>query len=155
MSWESPTSPLEAAVEGVFLGKTAWVEAMRERLAKEPEDGNVPLRKRLAWRPTAVEIVRVVRDHFNVPSSTFDAVRRHGNDARVAAIYLVRRLTDQTVSATADQFGGVSMAAISKVVKRADSRRNDDPKWNQLLAQLEKRCTSKRPATANKFKVKT
>ena len=143
-----PTSPLEAAVEGVFLGKTAWVEAMRERLAKEPEDGNVPLRKRLAWRPTAVEIVRVVRDHFNVPSSTFDAVRRHGNDARVAAIYLLRRLTDQTVSATAEQFGGVSAAAISKVVKCADSRRNDDPKWNRLLAQLEGQCASKRTAIA-------
>ena len=118
---------------------------MRERLATEPDDGNVPLRRRLAWRPTAVEIVQVVRDHFNVPSSTFDAVRRHGNDARVAAIYLVRHLTDQTVSASAGQFGGESAAAISKVVKRADARRNDDPKWNRLLAQLEKQCTSKRP----------
>ena len=90
----------------------------------------------------------MVRDHFNVPSSTFDAIRRHGNDARVVAIYLVRRLTDQTVSATADQFGSVSMAAISKVVKRADLRRSEDPKWNGMLAQLEKQCTSKRPTKA-------
>ncbi len=75
-------------------------------------------------------------------------MRRHRNEARVAAIYLVWRLTDQTVSATAEQFGGVSVAAISKVVKRADSRRNDDPKWNRLLAKLEKQCTSNRTSTA-------
>ena len=141
-------SPLEAAVGGVFLGETAWVEAMRERLAKEPDRGNVPLRKRLAWHRCAAEIVQVVRRHFHVPSSAFHEARRHRNEARVAAIYLVRRLTDQTVSATAEQFGGVSLAAISKVVERADSRRNDDPKWNRLLAKLEKQCTSKRTATA-------
>ncbi len=140
-----PPSPLKAAVEGVFLGKTAWVEEMRERLATEPGDSNVPLRKRLAWRPTAVEIVQVVRDHFHATTTDFEAVRRRGNDARVAAIYLVRHLTDQTVTATAGQFGGVNAAAISKVVKRADARRNEDPKWNRLLAQLEKQCTSKRP----------
>ena len=141
-----PASPLDAAVGGVFIGTTAWVEAMRKRLTQEPEDGNVPLRKRLAWRPSATEIVQVVRRHFQVPSSAFREVRRHGNEARVVAIYLVRRLTDQTVSATAEQFGGVSLAAISKVVTRAESRRNDDPKWNRLLAQLEKQCTSKRNA---------
>jgi len=118
---------------------------MRERLASEPGDGNVPLRKRLAWRPTAGEIVQVVRAHFRVPTSAFGAVRRRRNDARVAAIYLVRHLTDQTISATAGQFGGVSAAAISKVVKRADARRNEHPKWNRLLAQLEKQSTSKRP----------
>ena len=89
--------------------------------------------------------------HFNVPSSAFSEVRRHRNEARLAAIYLVRRLTDQTVSATAEQFGGVSMAAISKVVKRADSRRNGDPKWNGSLAQWEKQCTSKRPDPIHAF----
>ena len=124
------------------------MEAIRERLAKEPVDGNVPLRKRLAWRPSTAEIVEEVRRHFHVPSSVFREVRRHRNEARVVAIYLVRRLTDQSVSTTAERFGGVSAAAISKVVKRADSRRNDDPNWNRLLAKLEKQCTSNRTSTA-------
>ena len=57
-------------------------------------------------------------------------MRRHRNEARVAAIYLVRRLTDQTVWAAAEQFGGASVAAISKVVQRAAPRSDDDPKWN-------------------------
>jgi len=125
---------------------------MRERLASEPGDGNVPLRKRLAWRPTAGEIVQVVRAHFRVPTSAFGAVRRRRNDARVAAIYLVRHLTDQTVSATAGQFGGVSAAAISKVVKRADSRRNDDPKWNRLLASWKNDAPANDPPPALSLK---
>jgi hypothetical protein len=68
---DPPASPLAAAVGGVFLGKSAWIEAMRERLPGEPADGNVPLRGRLAWRPSAAEIVQVVQRHFQVPSSAF------------------------------------------------------------------------------------
>ena len=68
---DPPASPLAAAVGRVFLGKSAWVQAMRERLAGEPADGNVQLRRRLAWRPSAAEIVQVIQRHFQVPSSAF------------------------------------------------------------------------------------
>ena len=140
---DPPTSPLKSAAGGVFLGRTAWVEAMRVRLAEQPRDRNVPLRRRLAWRPSASDILRTVRRHFGVRTTAFSEVRRHNNEARVAAIYLIRRLTDQNVTALADQFGGVSAPAISKLVHRAESRRKDDPKWNRLLAKLENRCTTK------------
>ena len=62
---------------------------------------------------------RVVRRHLNVPSSAFGEVRRQRNEARVAATYLVQRLTDQTVSATAEQFEGVSVAAISNLAEHS------------------------------------
>jgi len=137
-----PTSPLKEAAGGVFLGRTAWVDAMRERLAEEPGDRNVPLRKRLAWHPSPADILRTVRRHYGVRTTVFSEVRRHNNEARVAAIYLVRRLTDQKVTALAEQFGAVSAPAISKVILRAESRRNEDPKWNRLLGKLEKQCTS-------------
>ena len=88
--------------------------------------------------------------HLNpVRSSVFEEVQRHHNDARAAAIYLARHLTDQTVSAIAEQFGGVSLAAISKTVKRAESRRIDDKPWDRLLDKLEKQCSSK-PTVAAK-----
>jgi len=50
-----PASPVNLAVNGLFLGRTSWVDQMRKRLADEPEDANVPQRKRLAWRPTQTD----------------------------------------------------------------------------------------------------
>ncbi|HUG69588.1 MAG TPA: hypothetical protein VMM76_17685, partial [Pirellulaceae bacterium] len=46
-----------------------------------------------------------------VGSEELRQVRRHGNDARVATVYLIRRLTDEKVTTLAKQFGGVSVAA--------------------------------------------
>ncbi len=143
---DPPSSPLEAAVGGCFIGTSAWVEEMRERLADDAEDGNVPQRRRLAWRPSPAQIIRVVRGHFGVTTSELNEIRRHGNDARVAAVYLMRRLTDEKVTSLAERFGGVSAAAISKLIARAEFRRNEDAKWNRLLAKLEKQCQSQRPS---------
>jgi len=127
---------------GLFLGRSSWVEQMRKRLAEEPDDANVPQRKRLAWRPTEAEIVRVVQDHLGVGSEELRQVRRHGNDARVATVYLIRRLTDEKVTTLAKQFGGVSVAAISKLLSRAELRRQEDPHWKNLLEELESKCHS-------------
>jgi putative transposase len=141
---DPPTSPVKSAVGGVFLGQAAWVEQMRKQLADEPEDANVPQRKRLAWRPTRAEIICLAQDHFGVGSSELSQVRRHGNDARTATVYLIRRLTDEKVTALAKQFGGVSVAAISKLLSRAELRRQEDSQWNSLLEELERKCRSKR-----------
>ena len=141
---DPPSSPVEAAVGGVFLGKSSWVEQMRERLADEPDNANVPQRKRLAKRPTEEEIVRLVQDHFGVGLPDLNQARRHGNDARAAAVYLIRRLTDEKVTTLAEQFGGVSVAALSKLLSRVESRRQEEPKWNRLLEDLERKCRTKR-----------
>jgi len=138
-----PASPVNLAVNGLFLGRTSWVDQMRKRLADEPEDANVPQRKRLAWRPTQTDIVRVVQDHFGAGSEDLKQVRRHGNDARIAAVYLIRRLTNEKVTKLAEQFGGVSVAAISKLLRRAELRRQEDTPWNGLLEELERKCLSK------------
>ncbi len=116
---------------------------MRERLAAEPEDRNVPQQRRLRCRVSPLEIKHLIQRHFQVSSAIFGQTRRHGNDARIAGIYLVRRLTDQKVAALAEDFGAVSMAAISKAIARAELRRQEDPKWNRLLSDLEKQLLGK------------
>ncbi len=84
-----------------------------------------------------------MRDHFDVTPSVWCEKRRRENDARTVAIYLVRRLTAQSVATIAEQFGEVSLAAISKTVQRSEIRRAEDAKWNRLLGKLEKRCLTK------------
>ena len=139
---DPPKSPLKSAVGGMFLGASGWVERMRERLAEEPQDLNVPDRKQLAWRPSSSQIIGAVLEHFNVDVSRLGEVRCHGNDARAAAIYLLRRLSDQSVSGLARQYGDVSVAAISKLIQRAESRRIEDPQWNRLLTRMEKQLAT-------------
>ena len=116
---------------------------MREKLSAEPEDANIPIRKRLSWRPDLSDILRVVQAHFNVPGSTFVEKRRHGNDPRLAAVYLVRRLTACSVAVIADRFGKLSLSAISISVKRSEVRRTEDEQWDRLLAKLEKQALKK------------
>jgi REP element-mobilizing transposase RayT len=137
---DPPNSPLNSAVGGIFFGQASWVERMCERLAEEPADANVPRRQRLAWRPTKTATVRLVKDQFGADPSDLQRVRRHGNDARTAAVYLIRRLTDEKVITLAEEFGGVSAAAISKLLSRAESRRAEDPAWDRLLDKLEREC---------------
>jgi hypothetical protein len=141
---DPPASPLKSAVGGLFLGQVSWVERMRERLAEQPEDANVPQRQRLVWRPTKAEIVGLVENHFGVDTCVFRQVRRHGNDARTAALYLIRRLTDEKVTTLAEEFGGVSVAAVSKLLGRAESRRQHDRHWNYTLEKLERDSRTKR-----------
>ncbi len=135
-----PTSPLLTTAGGCLLGSPSWIETMRVRLAGVPGDANLPQHKQLAWRPSSADILRRVEAHFGVASSDFVGVGRHGNDARTAAVYLIRRLTNNKVTTIAEQFGGVSLAAISKLVRRAQSRRNEDIKWDRLLTKLQKDC---------------
>jgi len=138
-----PSPPLAAAVGGLFLGSTPWLEKIRERLDREPRDPNVPTRQRFSRHPKSSEIFRVVGDQFAATQSTWTEKRRHGKDARNAAIYLVRHLTAEPVTTIAKQFGNVSLAAISKSVKRSEMRRAEDARWNRLLAKLEKQCLKK------------
>jgi len=136
---EAPASPLEAVVGGVFLGSGAWVDRWRRRLAQEPVREGVPAHRQLAWRPTVADVVAGVSDAFEVEPAEVLASRRHGNEARSAAIYLARRMADEAVGTIAQYFGGVSSAAVTKVVARVEERRAGDRGWAARLADLRER----------------
>ena len=133
---EASQSPLEAAVGGMFLGSAEWVTQWQRRLADEPTREGVPAQRQLAWRPSLDEIAAMVSEAFDIEQSELLAIRRRGNEARSAAIYLARLVTDEAVGAIGEYFGGVSTAAISKTVARAETRRGEDRAWNRRLAKL-------------------
>ena len=139
---EKVVSPLASAVGGVFLGASDWVEGMRRELAEQPAATDVPQHRRLAWRPGVADVVAAVGEAFRVEGSRLQESRRHGNDARLAAVYLSRQLTDERVAAIGEHFGGVSAAAVSKAVSRADKRRAADRRWDRLLSQLTRHLTN-------------
>ena len=140
---EPPQSPLKGAVGGMFLGSGDWVNQWRRRLSEEPVPQGVPAHKQLAWRPTPAEVVEAVSKVFAVERSDLLAVRRRGNEARSAAIYLTRLLTDEAVGAIGEYFGGVSTAAISKMVARAEQRREEDRAWARCVEKLLERVRTR------------
>jgi hypothetical protein len=95
-------SPLEAAVGGMLLGRGGWVERWRRRLSAEPVREGVPAQRQLAWRPNLEEVVGAVSQAFGVEAAQLCVSRRHGNEARSAAIYLARRATDEAVGVIRD-----------------------------------------------------
>ena len=86
----------------------------------------------------------MVADRFGVDVRAFGEVRRHDNKARTAAVYLHRRLTNERLDALVKRLGNVSTSAISKLARRAETRRREDPAWDRLLPQLEKQLQRSR-----------
>lgn len=151
---DAATSPLAAAVGGMFLGGAAWVDEWRRRLAEEPARETVPAQRQLAWRPTLDDVVAMVSAAYAIEPSELLAIRRRSNEARSAAIYLARLLTDEAVGAIGDYFGGVSTAAISKTVAQAENRRGEDHAWDGRLGRLSEHLRSGE-ISPHKFQVKT
>ena len=81
-------------------------------------------------------ILEVVSHSYGVDESAILVGRRHGNDARLAALWLCRRLTDERVASLAARFGGVSSVAITKAVTRSENRRSTDRHWDHHVSQL-------------------
>lgn len=133
----SMKSPLWLSHGGMFLGSEHWIERMRRRLGKQTDDRNVPTRRRLAIRVDPAKLSKTVAEQFGISAIELTAVRKRNNDARVAAIYLHQKLTSDSVGSLAARYGGVSVAAISQTVARAEKRRAKDRQWDRTLKHLE------------------
>jgi len=140
---EKTSSPFRDVVEKVLLGSEEWVERMRRVLGEEGPDANVPLRGQLAWRPSMEEIEIEAAKEFGVKIGVLQAKRVRNNEARAAALCLIRRLTSVPAAQLADRYGGVSQAAISKAVQRTEVRCDDESAWRRRLVRLEKKLMTR------------
>lgn len=130
-------SPLTGVVGRLLLGSADWVEKMRVKLGLEEADSNVPEQGWLAWRPSTEQIEIAVAAEFGVEVETLLAKRVRNNEARSAALYLIRRLTSVSATSLAERYGPVSQAAISKAVQRAEIKRDKQPAWRRRMIRLE------------------
>ena len=142
-------SPLKAVVGRVLLGSSAWVERMGRALGASEAAPNAAELGRVAWRPSQEQIERAVAEEFGVDVCELFANRVKHNDARAAALYLVRRLTSVSAPRLAERYGNVSQAAISKAVQRAALRRARDRRWRGRLARLEQSLRREGPTSMN------
>jgi len=66
-------------------------------------DPHVPELKRLVWRPSQEQIELAVSDEFGVDVSELFAKRIENNEPRVAAVYLIRKLTSAIATQLAER----------------------------------------------------
>ncbi len=135
-------SPLKDVVGRVLLGSAEWVEHMRRTLGDSLGDPNVAEWRHLVWRPSIEEIEIAVTEEFGVERDALFAKRVKNNEARSAALYLIRTLTSVSATDLAARYGGVSQAAISKAFQRAARRRDEERHWQRRIARLEKSLRS-------------
>ena len=140
-------SPLKDAVGKLLLGSADWVEKMQRQLGLTEEDPNLPELRRLAWRPSQDEVEHAVAEEFAVDVYQLHQKRVQRNEAREAALYLIRKLTSVPANQLATQYGPVSPSAISKTIQRAELRCQEQQSWNKRLRSLEKRL-QQGPASA-------
>ena len=140
--------PWDEVVGRVLLGSSRWVARMQEQLGFTPPADNVPDRNRLLLRPSIECIEAAVAEEFDVEVPRLMAKRAKKNDARSAALYLIRQLTSEPVTVLAQRYGDVSPAAISKTVQRAEARRATEQSWDRRISRLMKSLpnTTRKPA---------
>jgi hypothetical protein len=126
----------------VLLGNPNWVDRMKARIEGGSPHRDVPARRLLAVHPTLREVEEAVCAACEAEPADLSAVRRRGNDARMAAVYLARECAALPVTQLAHHFGAVSASAISKLLRQAALRRHDDRQWDQLLGRLERNFRS-------------
>jgi hypothetical protein len=127
-------SPLEDAVDHLFLGNASWVEKMQALVDSKPRGREHPTEQRSTGRPSVATIIEVVAEVFQVSES--DIRTGHGGIERAVVSWLgcyegMRRLTG-----IAEALGLRSTNRVSAMIAECDRDLKDDT----LLREAVGRC---------------
>ena len=92
----------------------------------------------LARRLTWVDVLRVVSEVTG--EQTDVCLRRCGARCRPLALWAARRFGGMTLREAGDAVGGMDYTAVAMAVKRLEQRAAVDPRWRQLLRQIQDKC---------------
>ena len=87
--------------------------------------------------PSPPRHVSTLPEFSDVPPETLRHRGRHGNEARSAAIYLSRKLTDAGGRQIGAYFGGVGPSAVSNTARQVQQDRKQSRRLNAQLTQTE------------------
>lgn len=131
------SNPLDNALASTLYGSQAFVERLRSWLTGRPSNKEVPVSRELRKSAGIEEIEAVVCEKFGVSRDALMRKRRWRNEARLAAVYLSRKITWAPVGEVGSRFGGVTGSAVSRIVARAMAQRQTDRRFELLLRRCE------------------
>jgi REP-associated tyrosine transposase len=110
------SSPLEGVRRQAYLGDARFVEKTRFLLASREHGNRVRRRRSGPGDATLARIQRAVADEWRVSAAR---LRRHGGDAKVAGLYLARKLTPLSNREIGAAFG-VGEARVSSAKREVE-----------------------------------
>jgi REP element-mobilizing transposase RayT len=131
-------SPLENVRRQAYLGDKKFVERARSLISSRDAGQRVQRRRRGAGDTSLSRIQRLVAADWGVPVSR---LRRHGSEAKVAALYLARKLTPLSNREIGEAFG-VGEARVSSAKREVEEGAR--PALLDRLEKLRRRLSSAR-----------
>jgi REP-associated tyrosine transposase len=101
----------------LFMGGEDFLAKMKDLVVRKSPDTEIPLIQRTPSTPDLAEIEKAVSRGWNVPIP--ELRRRRGGPAKLAAIYLARKLTHLPAREIAEAFG-VGRGRVANVVAEID-----------------------------------
>ena len=119
----------ENTIAGFVLGDPGFLEKVKSRFAKS-ENYEVPVLNQLRriGEPALEQIKKVVQDK----------IPHKARLQRKLAIYLSRKLTQNSLMHIADFYGDIRYSGVSQIVRRVDVARLEDKQLDNTLRAMEK-----------------
>ncbi len=127
-----PSNPLDNVVDGWILGSDSFVERMHATL----DDPSLHDEPSVDSHLTREDVVRAVASACGVTPDQIRARGRQHNEAREAAIWLIRDLLGEPIAAMGEYFGGVGKSTVSETIRRV--RQRTDGKLDKLINQVKR-----------------
>lgn len=136
----------------VFMGGDDFLARMRNRIDEKPRDTEIPLTQRTPNAPELIDIERAVSAVWGLTIP--ELRRRRAGGARVAAIYLARKLTYLPAREIAEAFG-VGRGRVANIVAEVDAGKHPElqDRFDKLIEDIGRGKTVKK--TGQKCQVKT
>jgi putative transposase len=132
---EKPRRPFDAAVRGLLLGSSEFVDRVRHLLDEQPDDHDVPELGHLRSRPPIKTIVAAVASHFDVAPADWGPNRRSNSASRAVAAYLARCSFGYPATTIAAALGYRDHGGVGQAVRRVQG---GTAKLKRTVKRLEK-----------------
>jgi putative transposase len=117
----APESPWQTAVQGLIVGREAFVERVRGLLSGRRPDRAVPMLRSLRPRPTLERIADAVAGEFATDRAAWATGRRIDDVSRAAAAWLARRRFGYRVREIAEALGYASHGGVATSLRRVET----------------------------------
>ena len=136
----------------LFMGSEGFLVRMRQLLQNQAAAAEVPIAQRTPKAPSILDVQEAVSRWWNIPVSHLR--HWHAGPAKLAGIYLARKLTHSPARVIAEAFG-VGRGRVSNVVAEIDGGKHRDLKTrlDAMAADLRREETDKK--TGQKCQVET
>jgi putative transposase len=128
-------NPIEKVYRSAIAGSTAFIQAVRRRVAKKAAHPKNVSQDRRPQRSGLDDVMAVLSSSLALPRK---ALLKSGGTTRNIAIFFLKKYTGLTNPEIGALFGGLTYSAVTKVCKRLDQAASTDPRLMRQITRIER-----------------